>query len=738
MSPVDSQAVLAYSPNPTLDATTSLQVGSQGVAKLLADLASVAPQAMPAIASSGDAKYENKLAIVRLGMATSLYSALRAKHPPSASHSLRVALVCAAWSDRLNFDSAQRDRLEVAALLHDIGKIGIPDQILRKPGKLTVEEQLTVSLCPQLGCEILRGCCGDQELLDIIVHATAWYSGRRNQPQSGDDIPLGSRMLAIADAFDAMTTDHVYRPAMSREAAIGQLLNGSGTQFDPELTQDYCRMMQQEPERSHRQVLLRWLTTSADQSPDTRWSMREQPTTEDVLKNNSNDRWRFHDQLLNNMNDGVIYVDRDGLIQGWNHATEKLTGIAAGAVLMNSWTPTLLGLFDDQGEVDDSECPVHRALVNSAHTSGRYSIRRADGSTIPVRLHVAPVSSDQPGLCGVVLIAHDASQQRNLEERVESLHKQATHDPLTQVANRAAFDRRLGELVMNRMETGASFSLIICDIDHFKRVNDVHGHQAGDEALVSFAAVLSAHSRELDLVSRYGGEEFVLLSPDCDIATATCRAETIRVAVEQTLLPSIGNQAVTASFGVTEVQAGDSAESVLSRADRALLQAKDSGRNQVIQLGIGGSDDGSTPKRRRGLWSWLDANNDSSELCTEIVTPVPANFAIEKLRGFIADHKAEIVSVSEGNLHLRVNVFFGANGRRSIDSQIGFNVRLKLSESAHQMGQENRKATQIRTLVKVELSPIRSRDRRRQEVASCANQIVLSLKSYLMGRIESE
>ncbi|MGV3486839.1 MAG: diguanylate cyclase domain-containing protein [Planctomycetaceae bacterium] len=739
MSPVDSQLSSSFSALPPVDAATSVQLGSQGVAKLLADLASVAPQAMPVNPNAGtEARYENKLAIVRLGMATALYSALRAKHPPSASHSLRVALVCAAWSDRLQFAQEHRDRLEVAALLHDIGKIGIPDLILRKPGKLTVEEQLTVSLCPQLGCDILRGCCGDQELLDIITHSTFWYSGRRNQPKCEAELPLGARMLAIADAFDAMTTDHVYRPAMSREAAIGQLLNGSGTQFDPELTYDYCQMMQQDPERVHRQVLLRWLANPADQVPDSRWSLREQPLSDEVIRVNSTDRWRFHDQLLSNMSDGVIYVDRNEIIQGWNYATEKLTGIAAGAVLMNSWSPSLLGLFNEEGDVLEDDCPVRRALVNSAHVTGRYTIRRNDGSTVPIRLHVAPVTSDQPGLCGVVLIAHDASQQRNLEERVETLHKQATHDPLTQVANRAAFDRRLSDLVLRRDETGEGFALIICDIDHFKRVNDVHGHQAGDEALVSFAAVLTAHSRDGDLVSRYGGEEFVLLSPDCDIATATRRAETIRAAVEQTLLPSIDNQAVTASFGVTEVQAGDSPDSVLARADRALLQAKDNGRNQVIQLGIGGAETLTPIKRKRGLWRWFDGAGNASSLNVEIVTPVPVDLAIVKLRGFIADHRAEIVAVSEGNLSMRVHVNFGHQGRRSVDSQISFNVRLQLTETAQERGVEGRKATQVCTLVKVELAPVRTRDRRRKELETCANQIVMGLKSYLMGRIETE
>jgi diguanylate cyclase (GGDEF)-like protein/PAS domain S-box-containing protein len=737
MSPVDSQVPLNFGAGP-IDAAASLQRGSQGVERMLEDLANLTPSAFARPAAKSEARYENKLAIVRLGVATSLFSALRAKHPPSASHSLRVALVCSAWADRLQFEPVHRDRLEVAALLHDVGKISIPDLILRKPGKLTLEEQLTMGLSPEAACEILSGCCHDDELLGMIRYANCWYSGRRDQPKSGEEIPIGARMLSIADAFDAMTSAHVYRSAMSREAAMSQVLNGGGTQFDPDLAHDFCLMMQHDAEQVHRHTLLRWMRPNDNGSADERWAIRWQPALDFASHSELAERVRFHDHLLNHMSDAVIYVDRNHLIQGWNYAAEKLTGIAASAVLMHSWVSDLLSLHDEDGCISDACCPIRRSLLNASPVVGLYTMQRNDGTSIPVQLHVAPVASDQPGLSGVVLIIRDASREQKLEARVESLHKQATQDPLTKVSNRAAFDRFLNELVLRREETGASFSLVICDIDHFKRVNDIHGHQAGDEALITFASVLSAQCREGDLVSRYGGEEFVLLSPDCDIATAAKRAEMIRQTVEKTLLPSIGNQAVTASFGVTEVQAGDSADSVLARADRALLQAKDNGRNQVIQLGMGGAACAESPemaKRRRGIWSWLEGNTNDASMSVEILTPVPVDFAIEKLRGFIADHKAEILSVTEGNLQLKVNVQFGTRGRRSVDSQMAFNVRLRLKETILHAGTENRKAASTQTRVKVELDPIKPRDRRRQEASTCANQIVLSLKSYLMGRI---
>ena len=177
-------------------------------------------QVINAIEAQSTRQFENRLAMVRLGMATSLFYALRTKHAPTAAHSLRVALSCSAWCERLGLSDDQRDRIEVAALLHDIGKIGIPDRILRKPGKLSVEEQMTMDCCAELGCEILRGCSGDQHLLEIVRYSGTWYESRRQDDSvRGDALPLGARMLSIAGAFDAMTTDQVYRGAMSRERA---------------------------------------------------------------------------------------------------------------------------------------------------------------------------------------------------------------------------------------------------------------------------------------------------------------------------------------------------------------------------------------------------------------------------------------------------------------------------------------------------------------------------------------
>ena len=711
-------------------------------AGLLAGLGPLAPLASAANrrADDGEIVFENQLAMVRLGVATALYYALRAKHAPTASHSLRVALGCSAWASRLRLPAETRDRIEVAALLHDIGKIGIPDPILRKPGKLTVEEQLTMDLYPELGCEILRGCSNDAELLNIVRYSHAWYDSRRSDDTPrGDALPLGARMLAIAGAFDAMTTDHVYRPAMSRERALAELLRGGGTQFDPDLMHDYTRMLESTPDALQSQVITRWLQQLRGDVVDRFWSSSSANAALAIAGSAAMPvRDLFHRQLLDHMYDGVLFVDSQGTITGWNRSLERITGIASGAVVGNHWMPELIGLADASGALLPVErCPLQQCLASGMQSSRHLQIRGIDGQLLPVHMHASPVMGHQPGVQGAVAILHDASSQASLEKRLVQLHEKATRDPLTGVANRAEFDSMLSELTDRSIAGGATFSLVMCDIDRFKQVNDIHGHQAGDEALVSVASLLQSHSRDGDLVSRYGGEEFVLLCPGCDNPTATRRAEAIRAAIEQLALPMLEGKSLTASFGVTEFQAGDSAETVLARADRALLRAKDTGRNQVIQLGAGGG--GQQPRNGAGnrLMSWLSwpRGGDQPQITqVRLLTPVPADVAVEKLRGFIADHTAEIVSVSNSDLLVRLNVLLAAGGRRRADQRIGFQLHMQLCEE-HPVDPSQHRIFATRTLVDVSLSPIRSRDRRRSELSECTDQVLASLRSYLMATV---
>jgi diguanylate cyclase (GGDEF)-like protein/PAS domain S-box-containing protein len=160
------------------------------------------------------------------------------------------------------------------------------------------------------------------------------------------------------------------------------------------------------------------------------------------------------------------------------------------------------------------------------------------------------------------------------------LAQSAVTDPLTGLANRRAFDERLAAEIARARRHGRPLALVMVDIDEFKRVNDTHGHQAGDRVLRAVADALAATTREGEIVARVGGEEFAWLLPDAAVGDAFRAAERARAGVAATTVEPVG--AVTVSAGVADLLAAGGAEDLVARADRALYAAKSSGRDRTV------------------------------------------------------------------------------------------------------------------------------------------------------------
>lgn len=163
--------------------------------------------------------------------------ALCARDPSSAIHSNRVAEISAALAKRLDPHGTLWQWMWLGGLVHDVGKIGLPDSILLNPGRLTPEEYAAVKRHPVIGEEIVDAVDGVPKIIrDIVCYHHERFDGT-GYPRgcTGDEIPLPARIVAIADAWDAMTSDRVYRPAMPVEEAREEMVRCAGTQFDPEL-----------------------------------------------------------------------------------------------------------------------------------------------------------------------------------------------------------------------------------------------------------------------------------------------------------------------------------------------------------------------------------------------------------------------------------------------------------------------------------------------------------------------
>lgn len=343
------------------------------------------------------------------------------------------------------------------------------------------------------------------------------------------------------------------------------------------------------------------------------------------------------------LREGVIFVDREYTVGAWSQAAESITGRAASESVGQTIRPSLMNLHDVHSvPVPAEKCPVARSLQSGKIRTGDYRIIGPSGREVKVEVTVTPVI-DGNVVIGAVILVYDSSVQLDLQRQLKDLYETSSLDPLTQVANRGEFERVLSETIVNcRKENDYNASLIICDIDFFKSINDNFNHHVGDLALVAFAEQLKQHVRAQDLVCRYGGEEFVILCAQCDVDSAIERAEHIRKSLEKTAQPMLDGKCITASFGVTQLRPADSTTDFFVRADSALLKAKEMGRNRVVAVAMPTGEEMEPVKGDSLSGVKWRPEGKRSLISEEFVTQTPVAVLAEKLRGFITEFEADI------------------------------------------------------------------------------------------------
>jgi len=217
------------------------------------------------------------------------------------------------------------------------------------------------------------------------------------------------------------------------------------------------------------------------------------------------------------------------------------------------------------------------ARLPGGHRPLNFVHRLADGSLRNVQTYAGPIVLD--GKRMMLCVVHDVTEQERLRQELEQA---ALRDPLTGIWNRRHMMQQLQQVLAGKRAQDAAFCLILLDVDHFKQVNDSHGHQIGDQVLVALARLLASRLRESDTLCRWGGEEFMLLLPATLLDNALQLANNLR----QTVADVDGGgalPAITVSQGVVQHLPEENLHGLISRVDAALYQAKRAGRNTVIR-----------------------------------------------------------------------------------------------------------------------------------------------------------
>ncbi len=279
--------------------------------------------------------------------------------------------------------------------------------------------------------------------------------------------------------------------------------------------------------------------------------------------------------ITSSAHDAIVMVDDSGALTYWNEAADKIFGYTREEVVGRNFLALIVPPQSRYRE--EYETGLKRLATEERGNAGEaveLEVVRKDGSECFIELSLSAVQIK--GKWHGIGIARDITDRKLAEEK---LKLQATTDALTGIANRRLFNSFLETEMRRAARHHLPLATMIMDIDHFKQVNDAYGHQVGDGVLVELTRLVSEKIREHDFFARWGGEEFVILSPNCDTENMRLLAEKLRSAVEAHPFSDISR--VTCSFGLTEYCTGDSAEDFIGRADAALYRAKENGRNRV-------------------------------------------------------------------------------------------------------------------------------------------------------------
>jgi diguanylate cyclase (GGDEF)-like protein len=556
-------------------------------------------------------RHSREVSDLHLATIEALALAIDAKDQGSTSHLRRVQVYATGLAEAVGMSRAEVQGVGTAALLHDIGKLAVPDHVLAKPGPLTPEEFQKVEIHPQIGAEILAGVPFPYPVAPLVLgHHERWDGRGYPNGLAADQIPLGARILAVVDQYDALTSERSYHRALGREDALAKIRADGGRGLDPAIVELFASLLPTLEAEALRQG-----------EPSRRLSFAARATARPgaALEVGGRSTDVFTDIALAHREIYALYE--------LAHSMGSSLGIGDTMALVSSKLAPLVpfascALYLRSDETDSMRCAFatgadadrvaqfsmrigtglagwvgrnRRPLVN-ARPGADYEAAGAEADATPFRSAlVSPiVFNDQP--IGALALYHGEASfytedHRRLLERVaemaagvihnsivyEQTRKDSLTDPLTGLQNTRSMYTHLSRELARAERLGSEVSLLVLDLDNLKTINDTYGHHAGDRALREVARVLKAGIRPYDICVRYAGDEFVVVLSGCGPDEAAHKRRELQQAVNEIVFEARQGEAVhvAGSFGAASFpQDGRSYEALLATADRLMYEDK--------------------------------------------------------------------------------------------------------------------------------------------------------------------
>ena len=507
-------------------------------------------------------------------MLTSLIRALQECDSDTEHHVRRTQKLGAELGKRIELTDIQQSNLALLCLLHDIGKIGIPLEILNKPGKLTEEEWRILQSHTEKGFEIANSSNELRGIADEIQHHHERWDGK-GYPDglSRESIPLLSRVIAVVDAYDAMTNNRAYRRAMSSVDAMEELKRCAGNQFDPFIVSEFLQMMKVE-------LPCQMEIENADEQEQNRRPARSSAANIQLESGNHVHLVPYCRYVLDE-NMRIISVDEN---------FEKLTGYTAEEIRERAMLQADLIPEEERTEY---LCHTNACLAKGPLVFQEHKIRRKDGVDIYVfcfgRVYFDSAARAERSeiIISDITKTYSMKMLMDAEEgkaQIRLRHWEETYrrDSLTGLLNHAAFR---SDVELRLLEEKSKVMMLMMDVDKFKEYNDNFGHHNGDKYLLLVAQALNMALRKEDRACRMGGDEFaavLFFSIDTPDAAIWERAQQIFDKVNITLKSAEGGTGI--SMGVAIAETDVTFNQLYELSDKALYRAKESGRSRLMIL----------------------------------------------------------------------------------------------------------------------------------------------------------
>ncbi len=288
-----------------------------------------------------------------------------------------------------------------------------------------------------------------------------------------------------------------------------------------------------------------------------------------------------YERIIENLYDGLYFVDRDRIITYWNKAAEQISGFTANEVVGKSCSDNILTHVDSDGNnLCPRMCPLAATIADGKPREAEVYMHHKDGHRIPVSVRVSTLTDRNDNIIGGIELFTDISNQAANELRVKELEKLALLDNLTQLANRNYIEKEIQSRFEEKIRFNVPFGILFIDIDHFKKFNDIYGHDVGDDVLKFVANTFVANARPFDLYGRWGGEEFIGIIRNVNGQDLEGLGNRLRLLIENSYIIRENEKLyVTISIGATLVNENDTIDSLIKRADTLLYKSKAAGRN---------------------------------------------------------------------------------------------------------------------------------------------------------------